>query len=104
MHRLYSLILVKSNELKKDQSKIAVARNHEHNGADGIHYVQSSLTSHPLWVTLYEIKMINIGYCLIKVAVAGAPVTSWNYYDTGYTERYLDTPSANPTSYKLGRI
>ncbi|XP_023345697.1 dipeptidyl peptidase 9 [Eurytemora carolleeae] len=39
-----------------------------------------------------------------KVAVAGAPVTSWNYYDTGYTERYLDTPSANPTSYKLGSI
>ena len=25
-----------------------------------------------------------------QVAVAGAPVTSWQLYDTGYTERYLD--------------
>lgn len=39
-----------------------------------------------------------------KLAVAGAPVTSWNHYDTGYTERYLDTPSANPSAYKLGSI
>lgn len=39
-----------------------------------------------------------------KLAVAGAPVTSWYYYDTGYTERYLDTPSNNPSSYKLGSI
>jgi len=39
-----------------------------------------------------------------KLAVSGAPVTSWHYYDTGYTERYLDTPTNNPTSYKLGSI
>lgn len=39
-----------------------------------------------------------------KLAVAGAPVTSWHLYDTGYTERYLDTPSANPTAYKLGSV
>ena len=23
------------------------------------------------------------------MAIAGAPVTSWEYYDTGYTERYM---------------
>ncbi|XP_054752150.2 dipeptidyl peptidase 9-like [Lytechinus pictus] len=34
-----------------------------------------------------------------KVAIAGAPVTCWTVYDTGYTERYLDTPSNNPTGY-----
>ena len=37
-----------------------------------------------------------------QLAVSGAPVTSWHYYDTGYTERYLDTPSNNPSSYKMG--
>ncbi|XP_072173545.1 dipeptidyl peptidase 9-like [Diadema setosum] len=34
-----------------------------------------------------------------KVAIAGAPVTCWTVYDTGYTERYLDTPHNNPTGY-----
>ena len=40
----------------------------------------------------------------MQVAVAGAPVTSWQLYDTGYTERYLDRPSAKPNGYKLGSI
>ena len=39
-----------------------------------------------------------------KVAIAGAPVTSWQLYDTGYTERYLDRPSNKPNGYKLGSI
>jgi len=39
-----------------------------------------------------------------KLAVAGAPVTSWQLYDTGYTERYLDRPSNKPNGYKLGSI
>ncbi len=39
---------------------------------------------------------------MLQLAVAGAPVTSWHLYDTGYTERYLDTPSVNPNAYKLG--
>jgi len=39
-----------------------------------------------------------------KLAVAGAPVTSWQLYDTGYTERYLDRPSSKPNGYKLGSI
>ena len=39
-----------------------------------------------------------------KVAIAGAPVTSWQLYDTGYTERYLDRPSIKPNGYKLGSI
>ena len=33
---------------------------------------------------------------LLKVAIAGAPVTMWEDYDTGYTERYLSRPSTNP--------
>ncbi|MEO9254985.1 MAG: S9 family peptidase [Tepidiformaceae bacterium] len=34
-----------------------------------------------------------------KVGVAGAPVTDWDGYDTGYTERYMGTPQSNPEGY-----
>ncbi|MBR9826703.1 MAG: prolyl oligopeptidase family serine peptidase [Alphaproteobacteria bacterium] len=34
--------------------------------------------------------------------VAGAPVTDWALYDTGYTERYMDTPQDNPEGYEQG--
>jgi dipeptidyl-peptidase-4 len=33
------------------------------------------------------------------VAVAGAPVTHWDGYDTHYTERYMGTPQDNPRGY-----
>lgn len=38
--------------------------------------------------------------CVDQVAVAGAPVTLWMAYDTGYTERYLDTPEKNQKGYE----
>lgn len=41
---------------------------------------------------------------IFKIAVAGAPVTSWNLYDTGYTERYMDTPTNNPEGYSNGSV
>jgi len=43
--------------------------------------------------------------CLFKssdvfsLAVAGAPVTSWRFYDTIYTERYMGLPQDNPDGY-----
>jgi dipeptidyl-peptidase-4 len=36
-----------------------------------------------------------------KTGIAVAPVTSWRYYDTIYTERYMDTPQNNPEGYRL---
>ncbi len=36
---------------------------------------------------------------IFKVAVAGAPVTAWDGYDTAYTERYMGTPQSNPEGY-----
>ncbi|CAL7939267.1 unnamed protein product [Xylocopa violacea] len=41
---------------------------------------------------------------IFKLAIAGAPVTSWNFYDTGYTERYMDLPQNNPHGYMSGSI
>ena len=32
-------------------------------------------------------------------AVAGAPVTAWEWYDAHYTERYMGTPAGNPAGY-----
>ena len=37
---------------------------------------------------------------LIKAAIAGAPVTSWNNYDSIYTERYMGLPADDPEAYK----
>ncbi|MEZ4795381.1 MAG: S9 family peptidase [Flavobacteriaceae bacterium] len=34
-----------------------------------------------------------------SMAIAVAPVTSWRFYDTIYTERYMTTPQENPTGY-----
>ncbi|MCH2318789.1 MAG: DPP IV N-terminal domain-containing protein [SAR202 cluster bacterium] len=36
---------------------------------------------------------------VFKLAVAGAPVVSWDGYDTHYTERYMSTPSQNASGY-----
>lgn len=36
---------------------------------------------------------------IFKAAVAGAPVTHWDGYDTHYTERYMGTPQTNPQGY-----
>lgn len=34
-----------------------------------------------------------------KLGIAGAPVTNWRFYDTIYTERFLQTPQLNPGGY-----
>lgn len=39
-----------------------------------------------------------------KVAVAGAPVTHYDGYDTHYTERYMGTPQENPAGYTQGSV
>ena len=39
-----------------------------------------------------------------KVAVAGAPVTHYDGYDTHYTERYMGQPADNPQGYETGSV
>ncbi|XP_016419501.1 dipeptidyl peptidase 9-like [Sinocyclocheilus rhinocerous] len=41
---------------------------------------------------------------IFKVAIAGAPVTVWMAYDTGYTERYMDVPENNQQGYEAGSV
>ncbi len=36
---------------------------------------------------------------VFKMAIAVAPVTSWRFYDTIYTERYMTTPQENASGY-----
>lgn len=39
------------------------------------------------------------GADVFSMAIAVAPVSSWRYYDTIYTERFLSTPQDNPAGY-----
>jgi len=41
---------------------------------------------------------------VFKVAVAGGPVTDWQYYEVMYGERYMDTPQTNPEGYKKASV
>lgn len=46
-----------------------------------------------------SIKMLQQAPGLFAAAVAGAPVTKWELYDTHYTERYLGDSNKDPESY-----
>lgn len=41
------------------------------------------------------------GTGVFRLGIAVAPVTNWRFYDTIYTERYLQTPQLNPDGYDL---
>ncbi|MFQ5866346.1 MAG: S9 family peptidase, partial [bacterium] len=40
------------------------------------------------------------GNDIFKAAISVAPVTHWKFYDTIYTERYMQTPQLNPWGYE----
>lgn len=39
---------------------------------------------------------------IFNTAIAVAPVTNWRFYDTIYTERFMQTPKMNPEGYRQG--
>lgn len=48
------------------------------------------------YMTLMELSAEN---SIFKAGVAMAPVTDWRFYDSIYTERYMQTPQTNPAGY-----
>jgi len=46
--------------------------------------------------TLYTMTHSDV----FRAGISLYPVSDWHYYDTIYTERYMDTPQSNPEGYK----
>ncbi|MHA6766818.1 S9 family peptidase [Sphingobium ummariense] len=46
-----------------------------------------------------SLKLLEKAPGVFSAAVAGAPVTKWDLYDTHYTERYLGQPQDKPSAY-----
>ena len=44
------------------------------------------------------------GRGVFKAGVAVAPPTDWRFYDTIYTERYMQTPNENPAGYDINPV
>jgi dipeptidyl-peptidase-4 len=47
---------------------------------------------------------LAMGAEVFTQAVSVAPVSAWEWYDTIYTERYMQTPQQNPEGYKAGSL
>lgn len=69
-------------------------------------YVDSSRIG--IWGWSYGGSMtlmsMSEGRPVFAAGVAVAPVTSWRFYDTIYTERYMRTPQENSSGYDFGPI
>jgi dipeptidyl-peptidase-4 len=79
---------------------------------DGVNWLVEQGLSAPDRVAIYGWSYGGYMACMclaraphiFKAAVAGAPVTHWDGYDTFYTEHYMETPESNPTGYLDGSV
>jgi len=79
---------------------------------DGINYLVKQGFVDPTRIGMYGWSYggYMAALCLLRApdvfaaAVAGAPVTHWDGYDTHYTERYMGTPAANGDSYRESSV
>ena len=67
----------------------------------GLPYIDENRTG--IWGWSYggfmSTNCILKGNDVFEMAIAVAPVTSWRFYDTIYTERYMQTPQENASGY-----
>ncbi len=47
---------------------------------------------------------LTYGADVFTHGIANSSVTDWQFYDTHYTERYMDTPAENPEGYKATSV
>jgi dipeptidyl-peptidase-4 len=47
---------------------------------------------------------LTYGSDIFTHGMAGGSVTDWSFYDTHYTERFMDTPAENPTGYTSSSV
>ena len=122
-----------SNQWYSDNEIIQITvdpRAGGHNGREGLDMIYRQLTDHEVkdfcdwaeWLqSLPYVRAEKIGVegfsfggtmtsMLLMQApdkfhygIAGGGVYDWAFYDTHYTERYMDTPQNNPDGYKAGR-
>ena len=79
---------------------------------DGVRWLAAQGLADPARVGVYGWSYGGYMACMclarapetFKVAVAGAPVTHWDGYDTHYTERYMGTPQENPSGYASSSV
>ncbi|PIF01010.1 MAG: S9 family peptidase [Maribacter sp.] len=78
------------------EDQIAVARK-----LSDLPYIDEGRTG--IWGWSYggfmSTNCILKGNDVFEMAIAVAPVTSWRFYDTIYTERYMQTPQENASGY-----
>ena len=73
----------------------------------GVEWLKSQAYVDPQRIATYgwsyggymSVKLLEKAPGLFSAAIAGAPVTRWELYDTHYTERYLGKPQDRPSAY-----
>ena len=73
----------------------------------GVEWLKSQPYVDPVRIATYgwsyggylSLKLLEKAPGVFSAAVAGAPVTRWELYDTHYTERYLGMPQDKPSAY-----
>jgi len=83
-----------------------------HDQVDGVRWLANQGLTDPRRVGIYGWSYGGYASAMalarapdtFKLAIAGAPVTHWDGYDTHYTERYMGLPAENPEGYQRSSV